>query len=83
MASLHQCHWELAIGLLFPGAPDSPVCGIGQSGVPPDSPMLLAKQSASGNTILSFLDFAWYLLIFTYDLHNVFFWGVAFLNALV
>jgi hypothetical protein len=40
-------------------------------------------QSASGNTCLRFLDFAWYLLIFTCDLHNVFFWGVSFLNALV
>jgi hypothetical protein len=26
---------------------------------------------------LHVLDFAWYLLIFTYGLHNVFFWGVA------
>jgi hypothetical protein len=30
-----------------------------------------------------FLGLAWYLLIFTCDLHNVFFWGVAFLIALV
>jgi hypothetical protein len=28
----HQCHLELAIRLLFPGAPDSPACGTGQSG---------------------------------------------------
>jgi hypothetical protein len=40
-------------------------------------------QSACGNTILHFLDFAWYFLIFSCDLHNVFFWGVAFLSALV
>jgi hypothetical protein len=51
------------------GAPDSPACGTG--------------QSACGNTVLHFLDFAWYFLIFSCDLHNVFFWGVDFLNALV
>jgi hypothetical protein len=28
-----QCHQELAVGLLFPGAPDSLACGTGQSGV--------------------------------------------------
>jgi hypothetical protein len=33
VASLHQCHLELAVGLLFPGAPNSLACGIGQSGV--------------------------------------------------
>jgi hypothetical protein len=42
MASLHQCHLEVTVGLLFPGAPDSPACG--------------TEQSASGNTILCFLD---------------------------
>jgi hypothetical protein len=31
VASPHQCHLELAIGLQFPGAPDSPVCGTGES----------------------------------------------------
>jgi hypothetical protein len=40
-------------------------------------------QSPCGNTILRFLEFAWYFLIFSCDIHNVFFWGVAFLNALV
>jgi hypothetical protein len=40
-------------------------------------------QSDSDNTFLRFLGFAWYLLIFTCDLHNVFFWGVSFLNVLV
>jgi hypothetical protein len=55
----------------------------GQSGVPPDSPVPSTRQSAYSNTFLCFLDFAWYSLIFTCDLHNVFFWGVAFLNALV
>jgi hypothetical protein len=34
-----QCHQELVVGLLFPGAPDSPTCGNKQSGVPPDSPV--------------------------------------------
>jgi hypothetical protein len=29
-----QCHLELAIGLLFPGATDSLACGTGQSGAP-------------------------------------------------
>jgi hypothetical protein len=29
-----QCHLELAVGLWFPGAPDSPACGTGQSGAP-------------------------------------------------
>jgi hypothetical protein len=42
VASLHQCHLELAVGLLFPGAPNSLV--------------LSAGQSASGNTCLCFLD---------------------------
>jgi hypothetical protein len=83
VASLHQCHQELAVGLQFPSAPDSPACGTGQSGVPSDSPVLLAEQSARVNTMLHFLDFAWYLLIFTCDLHNIFFWGVTFFNALV
>jgi hypothetical protein len=50
----------------------------GQSGgVAPDSLLLSAGQSASGNTFLRVLDITWYLLIFTYCLHNVFFWGVA------
>jgi hypothetical protein len=44
--SLHQCHLELAVGLQFPGAPDSLVCGIGQSGEPPESPVPLPRQSA-------------------------------------
>jgi hypothetical protein len=56
VASLHQCHLELAIGLLFLGAPDNPTCGTGQSGVPPDSLVLSAGQSSSGSTCLRFLD---------------------------
>jgi hypothetical protein len=32
MAYLHQFHLELAVGLQFPGAPDSPACGTRQSG---------------------------------------------------
>jgi hypothetical protein len=51
VVSLCQCHWELAVGLLFPGAPDSPTCGIGQSGA-------LSRTVHHGNTILRFLDFA-------------------------
>jgi hypothetical protein len=51
--------------------------------VAPDSSVSSTEQSACGNTFLRFLDFAWYFLIFTCDLHNVLFWGVAFLNALV
>jgi hypothetical protein len=39
-----QCHQELVFGLLYPGVPDSPV--------------LLAEQSASGNTFLHVLYFA-------------------------
>jgi hypothetical protein len=31
---LSTVHLELAIGLLFPGAPNSPACGTGQSGAP-------------------------------------------------
>jgi hypothetical protein len=30
--SLHQCHLKLAVGLLFPSAPDSLACGTGQFG---------------------------------------------------
>jgi hypothetical protein len=37
-----QCYLELAVRVTVPGAPDSPACGTGQSGVPPDSPVLLA-----------------------------------------
>jgi hypothetical protein len=44
VASLHQFHQELAIGLHFPGAPDNLVSSTG--------------QSARGNTFLRFLDFA-------------------------
>jgi hypothetical protein len=58
VASLHQCHLEQVVGLLFPGAPDSPACGTGWSGVPPDSPVYSTGQSIHGNTILGFLDFA-------------------------
>jgi hypothetical protein len=76
VASLPQCHQELAVGLQFPGVPESPSCATGQSSVPD-------RQSACDNTFLCFLDFAWYLLIFTCNLHNVLFWGVAFLNTLV
>jgi hypothetical protein len=54
-----RCHQELAVGLQFPGAPDSLV--------------LSAGRSASDNTFLHVLDFAWYLLFFTYGLRNVFF----------
>jgi hypothetical protein len=45
VASFHQCHLELAVELLFPGAPDSPACGTGHSGVPPDSPVLSVGRS--------------------------------------
>jgi hypothetical protein len=38
-----RCHLELAVGLVFPVAPDSAACGTGQSGVPPDSSVLLAQ----------------------------------------
>jgi hypothetical protein len=41
VASLHQCHLELAVGLLSLGASDSPACGTGQSGASqPDSPLV-------------------------------------------
>jgi hypothetical protein len=49
---------------LFTGAPDSPPGGTG--------------LFASGCSFLHVLDFARYFLIFTYGLHNVFFWGFAF-----
>jgi hypothetical protein len=39
-----RCHIELAIRATVPGAPDSPACGTGHSGVPPDSPVLLAQK---------------------------------------
>jgi hypothetical protein len=68
-ASLHQCHLELVVGLLFPSAPDSP--------------MLLSRTVRQWQHYSSFLGLAWYLLIFTSYLYNVFFWGVAFLIALV
>jgi hypothetical protein len=83
VASIHQCHQELVVGLLFLGAPNSPACSTRLSGVPPNSQVSSTGQSARGNTFFRLLDFAWYLLIFSCDLHNVFFWGVAFLSALV
>jgi hypothetical protein len=61
VASLHQCHLELSIGLLFPGAPDSP----------PVATLVFVSWTL--------LDTCWS----SCDLRNVFFWGVAFLNALV
>jgi hypothetical protein len=51
MASLHQCHQELAVGLQFPGAPDSLACGTRQSGA-------LSWTVRRRNSILRFLDFA-------------------------
>jgi hypothetical protein len=45
-----QCHLELAVRATVTGAPDSPACGTEQSGVPPDSPVLLSGQSGRGNT---------------------------------
>jgi hypothetical protein len=59
-----QCHLELAVETTVPGAPDSPTCGTGQSGVPPDSPVLQTRQSAGNTSFVS-----WTSL----DLHNVFF----------
>jgi hypothetical protein len=44
VTSLHQCHQELVVGLQFPGASDSPVCGTGQFGVPPDNLVLSADS---------------------------------------
>jgi hypothetical protein len=43
-----QCHLELAVGLLFPGAPDSPMIGTRQSGEPPGHRLI---------TLFSFLHF--------------------------
>jgi hypothetical protein len=56
-----RCHLELAVRATVPGAPDSPACGTGQSGVPPDSPMLLAQtvrrqHSFSSRTFLNLLN---------------------------
>jgi hypothetical protein len=53
-----QCHLELAVGLRFSSAPDSLACGTGQSGVPPDSPVLQTRQSDRGNTCF----FSWTFL---------------------
>jgi hypothetical protein len=67
-------------------APDSPVPSLHQCHLKLVVGLQFpsARNSpACGTTILRFLDFAWYLLTFTCDLHNVFFWGVAFPNALV
>jgi hypothetical protein len=60
---LSGCHLELAVGLWFPGAPDSPACGhrtvwcaTGQSGAPrTDSP-----QAAH-------LDFSWISLMSSFE----------------
>jgi hypothetical protein len=74
--SLHQCHLELAVGLLFLGALDSLACGTGQSGA-------LQRDSPSVATLF-FVSWTCLILVdLHFDLHNVFFWGVSFLNALV
>jgi hypothetical protein len=72
VASLHQCHKELAVGLKFPGASDSLAYSTGQSGV-------LDRTVCPWQHCSSFLGHSLILV----DLHNVFFWGVAFLNALI
>lgn len=63
-----QCYLELAVGLLFLDAPNSPTCGTGQSGVPPGHTGLSGvprTDSPPSNT--SFV--SWTSL----DLRNVFF----------
>jgi hypothetical protein len=37
-----QCHLELVVRAIVPGALDSPACGTGQSSVPPNSLVLLS-----------------------------------------
>jgi hypothetical protein len=61
-----QCHLELAVGLLFPGAPDSPACGTRQSGVPPDNPVLQTKQSVVA-TLPSFLRLHLIFIMFSFE----------------
>jgi hypothetical protein len=61
------CHLELAVRAAVPGAPDSPACGTGQSGVPPDSPVPLTGQSACGNTSSFFLDFSLIFLMSSFE----------------
>jgi hypothetical protein len=68
-----RCHLELAVRATVPGVPDSPACGTGQPGVPPSSLVLLAQTVCRQRFFVS-----WTSL----DLHNVFFWGVAFINVL-
>jgi hypothetical protein len=58
------CHLELAVRATMPGAPDSLVCGTGQSGVPQDSLVLPAQTVRMQHFFVS-----WTLL----DLNNVFF----------
>jgi hypothetical protein len=60
---LSECHLELAVGLEFPGAPDSPACGhqtvrcaTGQSGAPSH------RQSAAAH-----LDFSWVFLMSSFE----------------
>jgi hypothetical protein len=51
-----QCHLELAVRVPVAGAPDSPAYGTVQSGVPPDSPVLLA-QTVGRQHFFLLLDF--------------------------
>jgi hypothetical protein len=60
---LSKCHLELAVGLEFLGAPDSPTCGdrivrcaTGQSGAPSH------RQSAAAH-----LDFSWIFLMSSFE----------------
>jgi hypothetical protein len=59
-----QYHLELAVGLLFPGALGSPVCGIEQFGVPPDNPMLHTRQSACNTSFVSWTSLGLHSVLF-------------------
>jgi hypothetical protein len=59
-----QYHLELAIGLLLPGTPGSPACGIEQSGVPPDSLVLQTRQSACNTSFISWTSIGLHSVLF-------------------
>jgi hypothetical protein len=54
-----QCHLELAIGLRFPGAPDSPVCH--------RIVRCSSHRQSAGNTHLHFLDFSLIFLMSSFE----------------
>jgi hypothetical protein len=53
---LSECHLELAVGLEFPGAPDSPACG-----------HQTVRRVGTGQSVAAHLDFSWIFLMSSFE----------------